>query len=859
VEIPADGFEMRTNQGGVMISSAAAFSSKTINVLKATLTFMFVLSLITAARADGPAVEITSLIGKNRLVTIVSTEGAISTQSEAAVAAQPHDAIAAQPEGVVHPNRAEVGSSQMPIRGVIVRYSDGALWGVDYAHRTVTSTNLSAYIEARQALLTRATTATPGGQSAKTTAYRTGTLRRLPDSDRIGQFRLRAFGLSENQREWRLWYGLDLPAIPTALQSEISKLIPLDSESKRALPELLGHPLLRAELRSNGSWKVLLDTTSIRNVQVKTSDFSAPAGFRPDTSSALWLDRIGNTQPVGGFQLTANALRGPGPVMSNVELYIVMWGKSFSRGQLSGGVRELFGGFNSATDPRYIKYLKQYGVDSVSIQRVFFRDSTPSSDVGNANFAAIDALVYDVGFSENAPIFWWSVGGHDPLYAVLVAQSDVEKTSWSGYHFLAFSLTHLVLPFPLSLFAHDGMPWVVAKVDDEALALPLEGLFGRPACRKPNPPAVCAAINAMDHATSSYTHEIVEAAVDPYPFFGWSDPAKQPFWSNSELADICEGNPRPWASETVVGQSMVATYWSNADNACVPESRPTLSIIEPQAGQVVPGDGRMVVLRGLAEDPVDGALSDQIMWQVDSNAVGVGGSVSAGALANGSHEIRAAVQDKIGLATDRTISISISAIAPLVTIQSPDDGSSLPIDQTIVLRGHASALPQGELPDSALAWSTAGVALGNGTQLSTHLPTLGDNVIMLTATSPAGVKASATVLVHATPQTGGISARITQPPNNSAFAARTPDGGLTDHSADITFAGQATDSSGAPAQATYQWVSDTDGFLGSGQTLIHSLRGGPCGINVHKITMTATDPSGRKATDTISVQIGQIC
>jgi hypothetical protein len=59
------------------------------------------------------------------------------------------------------------------------------------------------------------------------------------------------------------------------------------------------------------------------------------------------------------------------------------------------------------------------------------------------------------------------------------------------------------------------------------------------------------------------SHEYVEAATDPFPFFGWIDPAKTPLWTESEVADIC-------ASDTAVNGFTFARYWSESDDRCVP-------------------------------------------------------------------------------------------------------------------------------------------------------------------------------------------------------------------------------------------------------------------------------------------------
>jgi hypothetical protein len=290
----------------------------------------------------------------------------------------------------------------------------------------------------------------------------------------------------------------------------------------------------------------------------------------------------------------------------------------------------------------------------------------------------------------------------------------------------------------------------------------------------------------------------------------------------------------------------------------MPESRPTVKIFEPEAGKVLSPAGP-IVLRGWAQDPVDGVIPEKLTWQVDGSTVGQGSPVSAGNLRLGQHSITASAQNSQGLVTSITESVSISAQAPRATIYTPADQSSFGTDQAIVFRGGATDVQQGDLPASALSWSIDGVHLGDGPNFTAKIAAVGDRAIQLAATNTSGLSTSTTVTVHIGAPAGKPSVEVTQPINNAAFAARNPDGSLANHSQLITFTAQATDSSGAVIPATILWTSDIDGVLGTGPSITHSLRGGPCGITLHKITVTVTDHSGRSVTDTIVVSVGQIC
>jgi hypothetical protein len=407
--------------------------------------------------------------------------------------------------------------------------------------------------------------------------------------------------------------------------------------------------------------------------------------------------------------------------------------------------------------------------------------------VGDANFAAASAMVYDIGFNEDAPIFWWELGGHDPLYALFVTDSEVEGGSWSGYHFLAISLTHLVLPFPLSLFAHDGMPYFVAKLPHGGLTLPREVLAFRPDCRLHRtpapPPDTCNAISAFDEGTRTMTHELVEAATDPYPFFGWSDPTKQPAATRSELADICEAAPDWIPGATVVGESYVSTFWSNGDAGCVPESRPSLTIFEPTAGQAIPFVANPVILRGAAVDPIDGPIGDRIRWNIPGVPQLAGATVSR-SLPLGSYTAHASVTNTSGAAAAQDVSFSVVDQPPQVVIYSPANGASFGTDETILFR---SGSPPGQQPLLDPTWTLDGAPFANTDTFTARINTTGSRTVTFSGASASGLRGSQSVTVNITPPTGAPGIQITAPANNASFPARDASGNLSDHSLPISF------------------------------------------------------------------------
>lgn len=94
-------------------------------------------------------------------------------------------------------------------------------------------------------------------------------------------------------------------------------------------------------------------------------------------------------------------------------------------------------------------------------------------------------------------------------------------------------------------------------------------------------PTKCAG-GTMDGLTDLLSHELVEASVDPIVPHGWIDSdtidLSLDFATKGEAADICSGiGAVPTPSVRLPDGQLVATYWSNADNACAPVTH-TLSL-----------------------------------------------------------------------------------------------------------------------------------------------------------------------------------------------------------------------------------------------------------------------------------------
>jgi hypothetical protein len=181
--------------------------------------------------------------------------------------------------------------------------------------------------------------------------------------------------------------------------------------------------------------------------------------------------------------------------------------------------------------------------------------------------------------------------------------------------------------------------------------------------------------------------------------------------------------------------------------------------------------------------------------------------------------------------------------APTIRITQPADGSTFGSDETVTYRGVVTDPYDANLGDSA-SWSVDGVPVGTGADgFQYRIPTQGVHTVTLSATNSAGASASDSINVTIGPPTGKPSVKITKPPDGSGWAS----------GQDIEFSATADTQGGATISSSgYSWSSDLDGFLGTGQTIHHSLSAS----GYHHITVTVTDSFGRSSSDTIIVSVG---
>ncbi len=739
--------------------------------------------------------------------------------------------------------------------GVVVRYRDRRLLLLDPATRRYQELSLVTALADYRAELRASAKAQPSERLPVKpgTKRRSGQaplalprarLRKLPLTARIRGVRARAYLLQAGSSRERLWFSATLPAPPPAVRALLSGTVSGVSALTRATGSQAGRIPLRIDIPKGGGWTTVLRTTSIRRTGSRTPSLHPPGAYKPKSM----LQRVpkGRSKKAAyGADVPATVIRCGiivlcGPISEHPDLWAFYWGTHFAEHRdLINGVNHALQNFvgdefADGNSPAFWGPLGQYGVGKGRFLGSQVVNERPDGSVGSWNFFDIDWFVITHRYGSDAPNIWWRWGDHDPILAIFVDEEQVDSSGWNGYHF--FTPTEASL---IAGIAHANMPWFIVKVpgvstlaSDDQFHTKLHGV--------------------LDQTTRRAAHEFVEAATDPYPFTSWADPLKEPIWEQGEIGDICsQGDIKPYgmAARTVKTGTAFSTYWSNRDDACMPDSRPSLRLTYP-TGPVTIGYRVEQTFLAQADDTFDGSVSAaNIRWIDDvSDQIGTGLAFTTKNLQPGIHHISVTATNSLGATrTAGPVTVTVNApLPPAVRIDSPAAGSSFGTDQKLNLRGSVFDPQEGDVGAQA-TWSVDGTTVGTGAALlTTQITTQGTHAITLSYRNSAGILGTATVNVTIGPASGKPSVTITDPPLLEGYVDRYVTPGVPFKLAALADTqGVATISN----PSGYVWASDIDGVLGTGST----LNGATLTAGTHHVTVTVTDNLNRVGTDTITI------
>jgi hypothetical protein len=428
---------------------------------------------------------------------------------------------------------------------VIVRYRDRRAFVVDHARRAYASMPLADLLARfRTAREASARTGGPTDLRARVLFPPAPRIATLAQPLALRGVRARGVEVRGGDAPQRLWFADGGPSVPASLSTQLAGIGRRSTPLDRALRTRLDSTLLRVEVQQGGRFVPVLETTSVVDRDVPESAFAPPRGFRAIAAAQLFEDQ--GTARAAAPPANVVKIIPTNPVSSRRRIYNLYWGTTF--GGTSGEAFRTF--MNDATRESlrttYSRGLRQYGIrGSAALKRSRHVNSEPPRDIGGANVVAPQLMIQGQQAAGRVPRYWVCCGAKDPIVAVFVNGDRIAPAAWGGYHFWVVTEA-VAVPWPLSLAVHAGVPYELNRVPNAAIS-------GSGAART----------TGRQSATGVMSHEYVEAATDPFPFFGWIDPAKTPLWTESEVADICAAN-------TAVNGFTFAQYWSETDDRCIP-------------------------------------------------------------------------------------------------------------------------------------------------------------------------------------------------------------------------------------------------------------------------------------------------
>jgi hypothetical protein len=268
----------------------------------------------------------------------------------------------------------------------------------------------------------------------------------------------------------------------------------------------------------------------------------------------------------------------------------------------------------------------------------------------------------------------------------------------------------------------------------------------------------------------------------------------------------------------------------------VANTLPTIAISNPIDGGSF-GTTDAISFQATASDFDDGSLTGAIVWTSNRDGqLGVGGNLTR-SMTSGTHTITANVTDKDGGTRTASVRINVGNTPPVVTIQTPTNGSSFTATTDIAFQGSASDFDDGNLTSSIVWSSDVAGQIGTGGAFSSRLPA-GTNVITASVTDAGGATRMAAVTVTVTDTPPAVS--ISSPTGADSF--RTSD--------DVRLAASASDVEDGDLSASVVWSSSLDGILGVGRTLTKKLSMGS-----HTVTASVRDAAGMTRTATVTVVV----
>jgi len=214
-----------------------------------------------------------------------------------------------------------------------------------------------------------------------------------------------------------------------------------------------------------------------------------------------------------------------GPLLTNVKVYTIFWGKKWSAGPGAAIATKLNDFYKAILVSPLIDQLAEYSVAGKAIGHGSLIGSkviTTSAPVGSVTDttvrARLKAWISAHTVPANTPNTLYFIYLDPGIVSIMGGSKSC--SSYCGYHDAVGKVFYAVMPYPSC-----------------------SGCLG--------------GLAAFDALTGTSSHELCEAITDPVPGAGWYDN------HNGEIGDICA-----WSFKKVAGYT-VQLEWSNVQNKCV--------------------------------------------------------------------------------------------------------------------------------------------------------------------------------------------------------------------------------------------------------------------------------------------------
>jgi hypothetical protein len=290
---------------------------------------------------------------------------------------------------------------------------------------------------------------------------------------------------------------------------------------------------------------------------------------------------------------------------------------------------------------------------------------------------------------------------------------------------------------------------------------------------------------------------------------------------------------------------------------------PQLSNVQVSGAAPLTGS---VTLTWQASDPDGNALSFDVLYSRDGgqefqpllfDTATPSATIDANTLAGAMGAIfRVVASDGVQSGQADSAPLAVADKAPEVSILSPGAGSSFQFGQLINFDGAAEDLTDGSIPDARLVWTNAkGQTLAVGARFSSDALPAGSNVITLTATNSAGLKASASVTVTVSDDFALPAPQLSVAPAQLGW--HVAPGTTAAQTATLELTNLVSDTLSWTASASAGWVqlSASSGSTPTELTISASPAGlAEGGRRQATVTISATDAQGQVVT-TVQVPV----